>query len=270
MRSETAAMAHGLPDVRYAESAFIVLAKDEPNSYKDAMNSPDAAEWRPACEAKYDILMGYHTWKLIKKLPSGNIVRCWWTFRVKRDNLGAVNKFKARLIAQGFSQVKGLDYSETFSPIIKFTTIRLMIALACRYNLELHHINIKGTYLNGKLEDDIYMCQPEGFTAKGEEHLVCKLYRSMYRLKQSGHVWHQTLKQGLGKLGFTAGETNSTVFFRFQGNSIKIVGWYVNDGLLATNSSTSMKKMVEDIGGSFDFQDLGEPERLLCIRVKHD
>ena len=130
-------MAHDLLDVRYAESAFIVLAEDEPNSYKDAMNSPNAEKWRPACEAEYDILMWYHTWKLIEKPPSSNIVGCQWTFRVKRDNLGAINKFKARLIAQGFSQVKGLDYNETFSPTIKFTTIRLMIALACRYNLEL-------------------------------------------------------------------------------------------------------------------------------------
>ena len=87
--------------------------------------------------------MGYHTWKLIKKPLSSNIVGCWWTFRVKRDNLGAVNKFKARLIAQGFSQVKGIDYNEIFSPTIKFTTIRLMIALTCRYNLELCHIDIK-------------------------------------------------------------------------------------------------------------------------------
>ena len=137
LRSETAAMAHDLPDVGYAESTFVVLAKDEPNSYKDAMNSPNAAEWRPTCEAEYDVLMGYHTWKLIEKPTSGNIIGCRWTFRVKRDNLGAINKFKARLVAQGFSQVEGLDYNETFSPTIKFTTIRLMIALACRYNLEL-------------------------------------------------------------------------------------------------------------------------------------
>ena len=214
--------------------------------------------------------MGYHTWKLIEKPPSGNIVGCRWTFRVKRDNLGAINKFKARLVAQGFSQVEGLDYNETFSPTIKFTTIRLMIALACRYNLELQHINIKGAYLNGKLEDDVYMRQPEGFMVKGKEHLVCKLYKSMYGLKQLGRIWHHTLKQGLEKLGFTAGEADSTIFFRFQGNSIQIAGWYVDDRLLATNSSAMMKKMVDDIGGSFDIQDLGKPERLLGIRIKHN
>ena len=114
------------------------------------------------------------------------------------------------------------------------------------------------------------MCQPEGFTVKGKEHLVCKLHKSMYGLKQSGRVWHHTLKQGLEKLGFTAGEADSTVFFRFHGNSIKIVGWYVDDRLLAADSSMTMKKMVDDIGGSFNIQDLGEPERLLGIRIKHN
>ena len=172
------------------------------------MNSPEVKEWKPSCEAEYDILMGYHTWKLVKRPPNINIIGCRQTFRVKRDKLGAINKYKSRLVAQGFMQIKGLNYHETFSP-----TIRLILALACRDNLELCHIDIKGAYLNSKLKDDIYMCQPKGFITKGQEHLICKLNKSIYGLKQSGHVWHQTLKQGLEKLGFKAGEANTTVFF---------------------------------------------------------
>ena len=184
-------MACGSMDIKCAEGAFIVLAEDEPNNYKDAMNSPNAAEWRPTCEAKYETLLGYHTWNLVERPPPNiNIVGCRWTFRVKRDNLGAVNKFKARLVAQGFSQINSLNYNETFSPTIRFTTIRLILALACRYNLELWHIDIKGAYLNGKLNDDVYMRQPEGFISEGQEHLVCKLNKGIYGLKQSGCIWH--------------------------------------------------------------------------------
>lgn len=234
------------------------------------MNSPEAKEWRPSCEAEYDILMGYHTWKLVERPPNINIIGCQWTFRVKKDNLGAINKYKSRFVAQGFMQIEGLSYNETFSPTIRFTTIRLILALACRDNLELHHIDIKGAYLNSKLKDDIYMHQHEGFITKGQEHLICKLNKSIYGLKQSGHVWHQTLKQGLEKLGFKAGEANTTVFFQFNRNSTEIARWYVNDGLLAADSTKSMEKMVRDIGGSFNIQDLGEPERLLGIRIKHD
>ena len=86
-----------------------------------------------------------------------NIVSSRWTLRVKHDNLGKINKYKARLISQGFSQVSGLDYNEMYSPTIRFTSIHLILALACKYNLELHQINIKGAYLNGKLEENIYI-----------------------------------------------------------------------------------------------------------------
>ena len=267
---ETVTMACGSTDIERAERAFVVLAEDEPNTYKDAMNSPNATEWRPACEAEYETLLGYHTWNLVERPPNINIVGCRWTFRVKRDNLGAINKYKARLVAQGFSQIEGLDYNETFSPTIRFTTIRLILALACRYNLELRHIDIKGAYLNGKLDDDVYMRQPEGFVSEGQEHLVCKLNKGIYGLKQSGRVWHRTLKEGLERLGFTPGKADATVFFKFGQNSIEIAGWYVDDGLLATDSTESMEKMVEKIGGSFDIQDLGEPERLLGIKITRD
>ena len=128
-QTKTAMMAHRERDLTHTESAFVVLAKDEPNSYREAMNSPEAKEWRPACEADHDILMGYHIWKLIEKPPNVNIIRCWWTFRVKRDNLGAINKYKARLVTQGFTWIEGLNYHETFSPTFRFTTIRLILVV---------------------------------------------------------------------------------------------------------------------------------------------
>ena len=113
----------------------------------------------------------------------------------------------------------------------------------------------------------IYMHQPEGFILEGQEHLVCKLNKGIYGLKQSGRVWHQTLKEGLEKLGFTSCKANATIFFRFGQCSIEIASWYVDDGLLATDSTESMEKMVEKIGGSFDIQDLSELERLLGIKI---
>ena len=114
------------------------------------------------------------------------------------------------------------------------------------------------------------MHQPEGFISEGQEHLVCKLNKGIYGLKQSGRIWHQTLKEGLERLGFTSGKADATVFFKFGQNSIEIAGWYVDNGLLATDSTESMEKMVEKIGGSFDIQDLGKPERLLGIKITCD
>jgi hypothetical protein len=121
------------------------------------MGSDNAEEWKPACHLDYDTLMGYHTWPLVESPPNTNIVGNRWIFQVKRDNLGLVNKFKAQLIAQRFSQIECLDYNETCSPTIRFTTIRLIFALACKYDLELRQIYIKGAYLNGTSKT-MYIC----------------------------------------------------------------------------------------------------------------
>ena len=187
-------MAHGLANLEHIELALVTLTEDEPANYREAMRSPDADKWKISMKNEYDTLMGYQTWELIERPPNTNIVGSRWTFRVKRDNLGRVNNLKSRLVAQGFLQVPGLDFNKTYSPTIRFTSIRLILALACRYNLELHHINVKGAYLNGVLDEDVYMRQPEGFIEKGKEHLVCKLKKGLYGLKQSGRVWHETLK----------------------------------------------------------------------------
>ena len=127
-------------------------------------------------------------------------------FRVKRDNLGHINKYKARFVAQDFSQVPGIDLNETYSPTIQFTTIRLIIALACKYSLKLRQLDIKGAYLNRILEQAVYMKQPEGFVKVGDKDKVCKLHKSLYGLKQLGRVWHQMLKKELEKMGFTSGK----------------------------------------------------------------
>ena len=158
------------------------------------MNSTGATKWKEAFQEKYKTLLGYHTWKLVKKPPKVNIVGNRWTFRVKHDNLRHINKFKAQLVAQGFSQIPWLDYNQTCSHTICFTSIRLILSLVCIHDLKLKHVDIKGAYLNGKREDDVYMHQPEGFIEEGKENMVCKLSKGVYRLRQSGQVWHQMLR----------------------------------------------------------------------------
>ena len=112
--SETVALAHGLTNLESIESAFVVLAEDEPSTYQDAMKSPNLEKWMEACCLEYEMIMGYGAWDLVKRPPEVNVIGCRWTFRVKRDNLGQIDKYKARLVAQGFSQVAGLDFSETY------------------------------------------------------------------------------------------------------------------------------------------------------------
>jgi len=266
--TEIAALARGTLDLETTESAFVVLAEDEPPSYKDAINSNERDMWRKACEDEIDLLGGYRTWTLVNPPKDKNVVGSRWTFRVKRDNVGRVNRYKARLVARGFSQIPGVDFNETYSPTIRLTSIRMILALASKFNLELRQVDVKGAYLNGKLEEEVYMQQPEGFVKKQNEHMVCKLNKGIYGLKQSGRVWHHTLRHEMEKLGFTTGTADTTIFFRFtKGGGIEIVGWYVDDGLLASNSTKGMDSMLSDIRGSFDIQDLGNPTRLLGIKI---
>jgi hypothetical protein len=130
---------------------------------------------------------------------------------------------------------------------------------------------VKGEYLNGQLKEDVYMRQPEGFIEKGKENFVCKLNKSIYGLKQSGRVWHGTMRGQMERIGFTAGNTDSTVYFRFGKNGeIEILRWYVDDGLMAANAPHLLDQITTDIEGSFDIQNLGEPSRLLGIKIERN
>jgi Reverse transcriptase (RNA-dependent DNA polymerase) len=248
--------------------AYVTLADDEPSNFQEAMNSMIADEWKAVCKLKYDTLMGYGTWTLIEKPPNTNIVGNPWVFRVKHDNLGKINKLKARLVAQGFSQIPGIYFTEIYSPTIRFTSIWFILALASNYDLELRQINVKGVYLNGKLKEAVYMHQPEGFVIEGKEDFICKLNKSVYGLKQSGRVWYQTLKAKLEKLGFKSGQVDKTVYFwRHNNGNFKIASWYVDNGILAVNLKQLMDWMVKDISSVFEIQDLGEPTWLLGIKI---
>ena len=250
------------------EHAYVTLASDEPSNFREAMKSTSGDEWRKACQAEYDTLTGYGTWTLIDRPQNVNVVGNRWVFRIKRDNVGKIDRYKARLVAQGFSQIPGIDFTETYSPTIRFTSIRFILALASRYDLELRQVDVKGAYLNGRLNETVYMRQPEGFATEGKENLVCRLNKGIYGLKQSGRVWYRTLRAEMEKLGFKSGEADETIYFRRDGNgNFEIAGWYVDDGLLVSNSKESMDRMVEDIGSRFDIQDLGEPTRLLGIKI---
>ena len=118
LHAEVVALAHGTSSLEETESVFVVLTEDEPDHYRDTMNSPDTDKWKDACKEEYNNLMGYRTWTLVERPAGINIVGSRWTFRTKRDNLGQVTKYKARLVAQGYSQIPGLDFNETYSPTI--------------------------------------------------------------------------------------------------------------------------------------------------------
>ena len=151
----------------------------EPESVEDALTKQ---EWGDAMKAEIDSLHKHDVWNLVG-LPEGHRpVGSKWVFKVKKNADGPISRCKARLIAQGFSQREGLDYIETFSPVVRSESIPLVIALACKEGLSLHQMNVTTAFLNDDLKEEVYMKQ---FVSDGQEHLVCCLKRSLYGLKQS-------------------------------------------------------------------------------------
>jgi hypothetical protein len=140
-------------------------------------------EWKNAMEEEYESIMKNSTWELTELPKHKKPIGCKWIYKPKFKLDGSVDKYKARLVSKEYSQIEGIDYVETFAPIDKLNAIRMLIALAAKYHSKLHQLDVKSASLNGELKEEVYLTQPEGFVEKGQEHLVCKLKKTLYGLK---------------------------------------------------------------------------------------
>ena len=174
------------PTQRYSPSVnYILLTENgEPQCYSEAMGLKDSLQWELAMKDEMKSLEKNKTW-LLTKLPSvKKALHNQWVFRVKDEHDGT-KRYKAKLVVKGFQQKEGIDFNEIFSPVVKMTTIRLVLSIVAAENLHLEQLDVKTAFLHGDLDEDIYMTQPEGFQIKGKENLVCKLKKSLYGLKQA-------------------------------------------------------------------------------------
>ena len=168
----------------------------------EALASPERAKWMDAMDKEMNSLHMNDVWDLVKLPKDRKAVGSKWVFKLKVGSDGQVERHKARLVAQGFAQKQGLDYDETFSPVVRFESLRTVIALAVQNGMKMHQMDVMTACLNGELQEEFYMKQPEGFVAEGQEDLVCKLKRSIYDLKQSPRRWNSALDHKLKQMGF--------------------------------------------------------------------
>lgn len=211
------------------------------------------------------------TWKLIKPLPSVNIIGSKWTYKAKKDASGTIVCKKARLVAQGFSQVPGVDYFDMFAPVACLTSIHTVLALAACLDMEAHQIDIKGAYLYGTLNTNkvIYMQQPTGFVSKEYPNWVCQLVKTLYSLKQSGRRWYQKLVEIIiGHLKFTQCDVDQAVFFKCttDGGPIIIVV-HVDDCTITATSIAMISEFKSNMKKYVEVTDLGELHWLLGIEI---
>ena len=210
-------------------------------------------------------------WDLVE-LPKGrDVVGSKWVFKHKFGPDGAVERYKARLVAQGFSQKFGLDYEETFSPVIRFESVRSVLALAAQHGLKLHQMDVSTAFLNGELENEVYMKQPEGYITPGQEYLVCKLKRSLYGLKQSPRCWNQALDGQMKRMGFTQSASDPCLYISSEGKGeMFVVAIYVDDVVLAGKSDQRMREVKDALAERYEMKDLGFLHHFLGVKVIHN
>ena len=153
-------------------ASVAISDEDEPNNMNEAINSKNSKCWKDAAENGYQSLLKNKTWELVERSKDKNVITCKWVFKVKRNADGTVDRYKARLVAQGYSQEEGMDYDHTFAPVARYSSIRSLLAIANQLNLEVHQMDVKAAYLNGDLEHEIYMEQPNGYVNKHQKDLV--------------------------------------------------------------------------------------------------
>ena len=167
----------------------------EPRTIEEAFSGDDADKWKTATDSEYSSLLENETWDLAKLPHDRQALPCKWVFRVKYKEDGSIERYKARLVAKGYAQKHGVDYEETFSPVVRFSSIRVPLLFALQHNMHIQQMDVVTAFLHGKLEEEIYVTQPSGYSVKGKENLVCRLKKSLYGLKQSPRCWAKAFQQ---------------------------------------------------------------------------
>jgi hypothetical protein len=234
------------------------------------MTRDDAGLWHNASQEEYDALHQHGVWELCELPPGRKAVGCRWVYRIKTNSDGTVERYKARLVAKGFSQKPHLDYTETFAPVAKFASLRTVLALAAAEDMEVHTMDVSSAFLNGDLDEEIYMAQPEGFAAIGQEHLVCRLKKSLYGLKQSPRQWYQKLHSTFVALGFSRCASDHCVWVWAKDGFKVIIPAYVDDLTIACNHTPTLKRIKAELHKKYKMHDLGAIKYILGIEIIRD
>ena len=209
------------------------------------MSSPKAPYWKEAINDEVESILQNHTWELVD-LPSGSKPLGYkWIFKKKMKENGSIDKYKVILVIKGYKKKEGLDYFDTYSPVTRISSIRMLIAIAAIHNLAIHQMDVKTAFLNGDLDEEIYMEQPEGFIVPGQEKKVCRLVKSLYGLKQALMQWHENFDSVMMTNGFKIIECEKCVYVKNTERGFVIICLYVDDILIMGRNNEIIKNTKE-------------------------
>jgi hypothetical protein len=244
--------------------------ESEPRTLRDALKRPDADLWYQAAVKEMEAHIENGTWELVKLPPGCKAIGSRWVFKVKRNADGSVERYKARVVAQGFSERPGVDFDETFAPTTKWAALRVIFALAALEDWELESVDISNVYLNGELKDvEVYMRQPEGFAEKDDTWVAC-LLKGLYGLKQGGREWFKRLEEVLSQLGFSRIRSDGSIFIWEKDGVQVICPVFVDDITFASKSKTKIAALKVELAKHFKLRDLGPTTFQLGVEVIRD
>ena len=220
-------------------------------------------------DLEYHALVQCGTWDLVPRPTDANIVICKWVFTLKYHPDGTVARHKARLVARGFTQAHGIDYTETFSPVIRMNSIRVILSLVVNLNWSLHHLDVSNAFLYGDLIEQVFMEQPLGYVAQGETSLVCLLRRAIYGLKKSPHAWFVKFSGLLTSYGFNPCKSELTVMRKTASTGYVILAIYVDDILLIGNDEVTISATKAYLQTHFAICHLKTPRYFLGIEFAY-
>jgi hypothetical protein len=224
------------------------------------------SKWTQAVKEELEALQKNGTWTLVP-LPRGKkTVGCKWVFSIKHKADGSIDRYKARLVAKGYTQTYGI-YQETFSPVAKLTSIRVLLSLAANLDWPLHQFDVKNAFLHGDLEEEVYMDLPPGYTATSGDEVVCKLQRALYGLKQSPRAWFGRFSLAMKKYGYQQSHSDHTLFLKRQRGKVTALIIYVDDMIIMGDDSKEISSLQEQLATEFEMKNLGGLKYFLGIEV---
>jgi hypothetical protein len=244
---------------------FSFVSSIEPNRVDEALLDPD---WVNAMHEELNNFTRNEVWELVERPKNYKFIGTKWVFRNKQDENGIVVRNKARLVAQGYTQVEGLDFGETFVPVARLEAIRILLAYACSHNIKLYQMDVKSAFLNGRLSELVYVEQPPGFEDPMKPNHVYKLSKALYGLKQAPWAWYERIRDFLISKGFKIGVVDTTLFTKTIGKDLFVCQIYVDDIIFGSPNKDFCEEFGELMSKEFEMSMIGELNYFLGLQIK--
>ncbi|KAK8921022.1 hypothetical protein KSP39_PZI020059 [Platanthera zijinensis] len=252
-----------LKDIYQTEE--VAMLTTTPTTFEEAAKDKN---WKEAMQLEIKAIQQNKTWSLVDKPKNHVIIGLKWVYKLKQDEDGNIQKYKARLVAKGYSQKQGEDYDETYAPVARMTTIRLILSFAAQYNYPIYQLDVKSAFLNGELTEEVYVQQPQGFEKKDEEEKVYRLHKALYGLKQAPRAWHQNIDAYFIKEGFIRSSLEPTLYIKTSGKDKTLISLYVDDLIVTGSSPVMIQHLKQSMKNHYEMTDLGTLKFFLGLQVK--